>query len=182
MKLRLLWSALDQAYAAAKNFLANDKWGMRQFIRKKDNETADRAGHLWPASATQMAVMERTEPEKFDEIARFSPKREATPKRIKDFADRIRLRKRKADPEIIFPKLKGDLADQPDDVIAAVFELQELSLGIARRKENKGILAVANIRTNIVWSHVLAQDIDYGKRTRFSALRTIKAQDLFPKT
>ncbi len=178
---RPTWSALDQGYASAKNFRATDKWGMSQYIRKKDNESEDRAGPLWPASATQMAVMERTESEKYDEIARFSPKREATPKRIKDFADRIRLRKRRADPDIVFPKIKGDLADQPDDVIAAIHELQAMSLGTARRKENKSILAVANIRTKIVWSYVLDQDIDFGKRTRFSALRTIKAQDLFPK-
>ena len=55
-----------------------------------------------------------------------------------------------------------------------------MTLGTARRKENKGILAVANIHTDIVWSYALRQDIDFGKRTRFSALRTIKAQRPLP--
>ena len=138
------------------------------------------AGSQERVAGRESRYQERERPQSDD--ARFSPKREATPKRIKDFADRIRLRKRKVDPEITFPKYKGDLADQPDDVIAAIHELQAMTLGTARRKENKGILAVTNIRTDIVWSYVLRQDIDFGKRTRFSALRTIKAQDLFPKT
>jgi hypothetical protein len=173
------WATFDQGYPSYRNFECADALALDLFIRPKSHE--NRLNGEWPAGAERLARMENEEPEKYDERARMRPKTERTPKRIKDFASRIRLRRRKCDPYVVFPELKRTLGEQPDEVIQAVHELAFQNVGVARRKECKAIIAVANLRCIITWTYVLQQWVDHGGGGKFSAIPTLRAQDLISK-
>jgi hypothetical protein len=59
--------------------------------------------------------------------------------------------------------------------------LAEQSVGRARGKDCKSIVAVANLRSIIRWSFLLRQSIDAGNDETFSPIITIRAKDLLPK-
>lgn len=173
------WAALDQGYPSYRNFEWAGNLGFDLYIRTKDNES--RLNGEWPAEAERMARMEDEEREKFDERMRMRPKTERTPKRLKDFAPIIRLRRRKRDPQIEFPEYEGKLGEQSDELIEVIHRLADQDVGIARGKDCKSVVAVANLRSIIRWSFLLRQSIDPSNDGTFSAIITIRAQDLLPK-
>lgn len=84
-------------------------------------------------------------------------------------------------PNVVFPEYDGKLGEQSDELIQAVHELADQSVGVARGKDCKSIIAVANLRSLVRWSFLLRQPIDPNNDGTFSPIITIRAKDLLPK-
>jgi len=133
-------AAFDKAYGSHGNFAEAERLGVRLFVREKQGE--NRADSSWPATARELAELERTKPADYAEVYRFRSKAEGTPSRIKARNPYVRLRRRKGDPVPQFPADAGGdgFSNLAPDVRSAILDAATMSVGVARLNESLAIL------------------------------------------
>jgi hypothetical protein len=171
-------AALDKGYDGASNFEAAESLRIDLYVREKSGE--DRQSEEWSEMARRLSKLERSHPEKYDEVSRFRPKAEATPSRIKARNPYIRLRRRNADPVPKLPKVpeKTKICDLSKEVRDAVFEAATQAVGVARLNESIAIIIVANLRSLNMLEHLYDQSVTFEEDVTLNPPLEMSERDL----
>lgn len=180
-KIRKL--AGDKIYGPKGNFAVAQDLDVELLVRKKTNEHR-RPEDGWNEMAQRVTAREREDPDAFDDDYSYRSKVEGTPSSVKRITPQMRLRQRKGDPKPEYPKVAvdGDLDESltslEDDVLGAIVQAAQDSVGIARLCEALAILIIHNLRAIVTLEELTDEQCDFRYDFAFTAIRTVRQRDV----
>ena len=169
----------DRGYDSNRNFKMLDDLRIQLYVLEKANE--NRLNGKWCPAAEKVTILQRDHYPEFHEEMRFRPETEEVGSAVMRRTPRIRLRRRKSDPNAQAPVDYDDddrISHLPEELIAAILDAAQENVGIARLNESRAIIIVANLVRLIVLEHLHDDRVNFSLKRDFNPIPTVKQQDL----